>query len=159
MVSRDQILFLALCTMSEAAESAGSDPVRISLGVRLAVTYASLFTSDRKPFDAYWAAFREPLDHLDEEDRAYTRKHNARRCLFSICRSVGVEPTVGFQLELANARDPERRNRVRMANAVKAVADERAKTGELARRRRQCENDGPQPLGDQTAAPPADPLG
>lgn len=151
-MDRDQLLFLALCTMSEAAENAGSDPIQISLGVRLAVAYAALFApKDRKPFDAFWTVFREPLEGLKEADRAYARKHSARRCLYTICRAVGIEPTIGFQLELANARDPERRDRVRMANAIKAAADERGETSENARRGRHCEIDRPPPLDDQNA--------
>lgn len=139
MKPRDQLLFLALCTMDEAIEAAGPEPIRLGVGLRLAVGYAALIGSgDRELYDRFWRVFRNSFHHLAEVDREVARRHMGRQAFNAICRRVGVEPNVSFQLELASARDPELRQRRNLAEAGRKHAADLARQDERKRKLRDC---------------------
>lgn len=95
-LSHRPLIFRALLTLEEAAGASGKQPVPVSPGVRLALTYLfAIGRADRRVFDDFVEAIgREAQSWEADWVPGYLRQRDANRSIMSIVRSIGFEPTV-----------------------------------------------------------------
>lgn len=88
---RDRLIHLALLTLHETVEEARRNPVKGTVGLRLALAY--LFSvsdrKDRRAFDEFWRLVTG-IEVYSDQQQDYIRGTYACTNLQNICQSVGV---------------------------------------------------------------------
>jgi hypothetical protein len=88
--SLDHLRAKALVALEEALEESRLAPVRRSWALRFSLAFLSNFSTERDPFDDYWAALVEP--------KQPPRYASVNVALNRIYRAVGVERDHAFSL-------------------------------------------------------------
>jgi hypothetical protein len=109
--AQSHLIFKALCALDEAVEESRQQPVKPSYALRFALAYLYSVSEkdERSVFDAFWRTIQGAETFGLPHDHAYTRGTYACTYFQGICRSVGVEYTVAYQLKLRDARRVRKR--------------------------------------------------
>jgi hypothetical protein len=135
-LSRDALVFKALCVLDLAIREAAAGPLKPPLpGLRLALAYLYTMSSDdpgihatdRAVFDAFWSTVTARDEDMDLR-AARMRTTLAGTHFAGICRRVGVAQSIEFGEALASAARSTATgdHRRQLADAVRAAGQEKA---------------------------------
>lgn len=109
-LSRDALVFKALCVLDQACRAATGDAAPPQHGLRLALAFLYAVSNDRPApaltdravFDEFWSLITAYPETL-HSSRGRMRSTLARTCFSGICRRVGVQETVELHAALSRA--------------------------------------------------------
>lgn len=134
-LTREQLLFMALVAVDEAAEAARPAPIPRPFSLRLALALLYAFSDgNRAPFDAFWRACAEP----DEVGQGVQRRAQALTwSVNGIFRSLGRAQTITLTDDIRAARTDPGRHAAAYARLHRRMQSEdepaRARFAELLR--------------------------
>jgi hypothetical protein len=112
---RDQLRYMAIMALDEAAERFRDTPVERSLWLRFLLAWLYVESgsepANRWLFDDFWKTVtrRATEDEHKQMIDAFCRSSTAQSCLNGICRSLGLERTASLAKEMRLAREALRR--------------------------------------------------
>jgi hypothetical protein len=112
---RNQLRYMALMALDEAAEACRVTPLDRSMWLRFLLAWLYVESGsnpeNRWLFDDFWKTVTKPATKVNEKKMidAFCRSSTAQSCLNGIYRSLGLERTAGFAEEMRLARQGLRR--------------------------------------------------